>query len=471
MAEAEAQAAEEETGTHVDVAVVGAGISGLTAAYRLKEAGRAPEVFEADGDVGGRMRARQQDGWIVEQGTETLASHGYPSTWRLIKDVGLDRDGGVLKVGSLAGVWRDGKAHAGSGHWVGTLTGAGLSLGGRMAMTGMLGGLLPSLGKVSTRRPGESPLGLRTVAEFVDGKHPDLHDYLLQPAASTGWAWDTRRSCVAPLVATMVATRGLHGWRTYRDGMDSLARKVAERLTVHTGRAVQEVTESPGGGVRLVFADGRVVTAREVVLAVPAPVARKLYPSAPAEELPFLDATSYSRMIRVTLQVDRPLAVRQSRGTKKVYALLIPEKEDGYLAGLTFEHFKAANRAPRGRGLVSMLSAERATDELMDRPDEEVVEKLLGRATRYVPELREALIASHVHRFPYAAPEATPDALRLQGAFLDRPVRAVEFAGDWVFQRPTSEAAVQAGELAAERILSRRRSPAAAQGPVPTVQA
>ncbi|MFC8080331.1 protoporphyrinogen/coproporphyrinogen oxidase [Streptomyces sp. NPDC057307] len=470
MAETSAQPG-RQPGTQVDVAVVGGGIAGLTAAYRLKEAGRAPEVFEADSDIGGRMRARKEDGWLIETGTETLASHGYPATWRLIKDVGLDRDGGVLKVGSLAGVWRGGKAHAGSGHWVGTLTGAGLSPGGRLAMTGMLGALLPALGKVSTRRPGESPLGLRTVAEFVDGRHPDLHDYLLQPAAATGWAWDTRRSCVAPLVATMVATRGLHGWRTYRDGMDSLARKVAERLTVHTGRAVQEVQEitgSPEGGVRLVFADGSVVTAREAVLAVPAPVARKLYPSAPADELPFLDATSYSRMIRVTCLVDRPLTVRQSRGTKKVYALLIPEKEDGYLAGLTFEHFKAANRAPRGQGLVSMLTAARATDELMDRPDEEVVEALLGRATRYVPELRTALRRSYVHRFPYAAPEATPDALRLQGAFLDRPARAVEFAGDWVFQRPTSEAAVQAGELAAERILSRRRSPAVAEGPVRT---
>lgn len=455
-----------EASTDVDVAVVGAGIAGLTAAYRLKEAGRAPEVFEADNDIGGRMQARKEDGWLVEKGTETLASHGYPATWRLIKDVGLDRDGGVLKVGSLAGVWRDGKAHAGSGHWVGTFTGAGLSLGGRMAMTGMLGGLLPALGKVSTRRPGESPLGLRTVAEFVDGRHPDLHDYLLQPAAGTGWAWDTRRSCVAPLVATMVATRGLHGWRTYRDGMDSLARKVAARLTVHTGRAVQEVTKGPGG-VRLVFADGRVVTAREAVLAVPAPVAGKIYPSAPVEERPFLDATSYSRMIRVTCLVNRPLAVPQTRGTKKVYALLIPEKEDGYLAGLTFEHFKAANRAPRGQGLVSMLTAARATDELMERPDEEVVETLLGRAAKYLPQLRTALVKSYVHRFPYAAPEATPDALRLQSAFLDRPARAVEFAGDWVFQRPTSEAAVQAGELAAERILARRWSPAGETVPTP----
>lgn len=148
-----------ETSTHIDVAVVGGGIAGLTAAYRLKEAGRAPEVFEADSDIGGRMRARKEDGWLVETGTETLASHGYPATWRLIKDVGLDRDGGVLKVGSLAGVWRGGKAHAGSGHWVGTLTGAGLSPGGRMAMTGMLGGLLPALGKVSTRRPGRARSG------------------------------------------------------------------------------------------------------------------------------------------------------------------------------------------------------------------------------------------------------------------------------------------------------------------------
>ncbi|MEU6737272.1 NAD(P)/FAD-dependent oxidoreductase [Streptomyces physcomitrii] len=445
----------DRTSSHVDVAVIGAGISGLTAAYRLQEAGRVPEVFEADEEVGGRMQARREDGWLVEKGTETLASHGYPATWRLIKDVGLDRDGGVLKVKSLAGVWRDGKAHAGSGHFVGTLTGAGLSLPGRMAMTGMFGSLLPALGKTDTRRPGEGPLGLRTVAELVEGRHPDLHDYLLQPAAATGWAWNTRRSCVAPLVATMVATRGLHGWRTYRDGMDALARRVAAKLTVHTGSAVQEVAAQPGGGVRVAFADGRVLTANDVVLAVPAPVARKLYPSAPAAELPFLDATSYSRMIRVTLRVDRPLAVRQSRGTPKVYALLIPEKEDGYLSGLTFEHSKAANRAPRGKGLVSMLTAERATDELIERPDEEVVEALLARAERYVPQLRAAVLGSAVHRFPYAAPEATPDALRLQSAFLDRPHGPVEFAGDWVFQRPTSEAAVQAGELAAERILSR----------------
>lgn len=444
------------TGHDVDVAVVGAGIAGLTAAHRLRQAGRTPVVFEAQDAVGGRMRARRVDGWIVEEGTETLAVHGYPATWRLIRDVGLDRDGGILKVRSLAGIWRHGRAHAGTGHWVGALTGSGLSMGGRMALGGLVSGLLPSAGKFDTTRPGEGPLGLKTVSELAEGKHRELLDYVLQPAVGTGWAWEPDQSCVAPLVATMIATRGLLGWRTYRDGMDTLARRVAGPLDVRTGRAVEEVKDGPGG-VRLVFADGEVVTAREVVLAVPAPVARQLHPVAPADERPFLHAATFAPMIRVTCLVDRPLAAPQRAGTPKVYALLIPEREDGFLSGLTFEHFKAGNRAPAGRGLVSMLSSPRATRELIDQDDETIVERLMVRAEEYVPELRPALRQTFVHRFRHASPEATPKALGLQSAFLDRPARAVEYAGDWIFQRPSSEAAVQSGELAARRLVSRAR--------------
>ena len=99
---------------------MGAGIAGLTAAHRLRKAGRSPVVFETGQDVGGRMRARRVDGWIVEEGTQTLAVHGYPATWRLVRETGLDREGGVLKVRSLTAVWRGGRAHPGTGHWVGS---------------------------------------------------------------------------------------------------------------------------------------------------------------------------------------------------------------------------------------------------------------------------------------------------------------------------------------------------------------
>ncbi|UNS95728.1 FAD-dependent oxidoreductase [Streptomyces tubbatahanensis] len=440
----------------VDVAVVGAGIAGLTAAHRLRAAGRSPVVFEADGAVGGRMKAHRRDGWIVEEGTETLATRGYPATWRLIRDVGLDRPGQVLKVRSLSGVWRHGRAHAGTGHWVGALTGAGLSPAGRMALGALVASLLPSAGRFDTRRPGTSPLGTRTVSQFASGRRHELLDYVLQPAVSTGWGWDPERSCVAPLVATMIATRGLLGWRTYRDGMDALARRVAAGLDLRTGRTVTEVKDSPAG-VRLDLAGGDVVTARATVLAVPSPLARTLFPDAPAGEREFLRAASYAPMIRVTCPVDRPLSAPQRRGTPPVYALLVPDSEDGYVSGLTFEHLKAGNRAPAGRGLVSILTSPRATRELLDAPDHEIADAVLPRAERYAPGLRAALrTRPSVHRFRHAAPEATPEALRLQSGFLDRPVRAVEYAGDWVFQRPTSEAAVQSGELAAHRLLSRR---------------
>lgn len=44
------------------VAVVGAGIAGLTAAYRLAQAGLQVTVFESESKVGGRVVAVRSDG-------------------------------------------------------------------------------------------------------------------------------------------------------------------------------------------------------------------------------------------------------------------------------------------------------------------------------------------------------------------------------------------------------------------------
>jgi protoporphyrinogen/coproporphyrinogen III oxidase len=437
----------------LDVAVIGGGVAGLATAYRLRGQGRSPHVFEADSAVGGRMRSRRCEGYLIDEGAETIASSGYPSTWQLIRELGITAPE-ILPVRSMVALWRDGRAHAGVGHPLGGMSGAGLSVRGRLALMGAVAPLLARARRYDVDHPEATPLGAVTIAEFARGRPRELHDYLLQPAAGTGFGWRPERSTMAPLVATMIATRGIWRWRTYRDGMDTLARRLSHRVPVHVGRRAQEVRPE-AGGVRVVFADGEVVSARSVVLAVPAPVALELHPGMPEDERAYASACTYVPMLRVTCLLDRPLEVpKAGRLSPQVYALLVPEREDPVLGGLTVEHLKAANRVPPGRGLISLLPATALTPELLGASDAEVVETLLARGETYLPGLRAACRASFVHRFRDGQPEATPEALGRRAEFVRRPARSVEYAGDWLYLRPSSEGAVRSAGIAVPRVVA-----------------
>ncbi|MEC7412089.1 MAG: FAD-dependent oxidoreductase, partial [Candidatus Thermoplasmatota archaeon] len=71
------------------VVVVGAGLSGLAAAYRLREA--RPDVrvtvLERSDRAGGVIRTWRKDGWVGEFAVN--ASRPHPAVWRLIDDLDL----------------------------------------------------------------------------------------------------------------------------------------------------------------------------------------------------------------------------------------------------------------------------------------------------------------------------------------------------------------------------------------------
>ena len=76
------------------IAVVGAGLAGLTAAYRLKQAGYPSTVFEASDRVGGRCwtgRGYFNDGQIYEHGGE-LIDTGHTQIKQLAQELGLKLD-------------------------------------------------------------------------------------------------------------------------------------------------------------------------------------------------------------------------------------------------------------------------------------------------------------------------------------------------------------------------------------------
>jgi oxygen-dependent protoporphyrinogen oxidase len=70
------------------VAVVGGGVAGLTAAYRLKQRGIRAVVYEAGERVGGVVKTERRDGFVAELGPNSIAALT-PALGALLADLGL----------------------------------------------------------------------------------------------------------------------------------------------------------------------------------------------------------------------------------------------------------------------------------------------------------------------------------------------------------------------------------------------
>lgn len=83
-----------------EVAVIGSGLAGMTAAYRLAKAGRSVLVLEAGSVLGGRTSSWIEDGMPVESGLHKFLGI-YRALPRLLKDVGTDPDAILTWVDAL----------------------------------------------------------------------------------------------------------------------------------------------------------------------------------------------------------------------------------------------------------------------------------------------------------------------------------------------------------------------------------
>ena len=84
------------------VAIIGAGITGLTAAFYLKRAGVPVTVFEAGERAGGVIQSLRKDGFLAEFGPNTILETS-PKIAQLIRDAEQHGAAGLKRIAAING--------------------------------------------------------------------------------------------------------------------------------------------------------------------------------------------------------------------------------------------------------------------------------------------------------------------------------------------------------------------------------
>jgi monoamine oxidase len=264
------------------IVVVGAGLAGLTCAYRLKQAGYVAEVHEASTRIGGRcwtIRDAFQQGQIAEHGGELIDTR-HRELRNLIKELGLDTVDllAVEANGTEETYYLDGSFYS-----VAQATNDFQAVKPKLQKD-LSGASYPTLYNSFTQRGYE--LDHMSIVDWIEESVPGGMDSklgkLLDVAYNIEYGAESNVQSALNLVYLLgYATGGtlaLFGQSDERyhvvGGNDQVATKLAALLDTQltTGSVLTAIALTSGGRLRLSFREGsstKTVTADKVVLALP----------------------------------------------------------------------------------------------------------------------------------------------------------------------------------------------------------
>jgi oxygen-dependent protoporphyrinogen oxidase len=433
------------------IVVVGAGVAGLTCAWRLGQAGHDVEVLERESASGGRMRSERHGDFRLERGAQLIAS-GYRNLHDVATLVGLGprivdlapASNAVLRAGRLEPADYDSPLRF--------LRSRLLSARAKARLPRVLLELWRHRRVLDPWRPERAAeLDQEDLARWlrrVAGE--EAAEYLLAPAFASSFDSDPENlSCAFGLLALRFVVGGFR-LQTLEGGLGTLTSALAERVPVRLGCEVLSVeTETGGARVRYRSPRGeRSVFADAVVMAVPGTAVAALCPKLTPAERAFFECVHYARGIVAYLLLDREPAVLTH------YGVGFPRSEGLDLYGLAVEHHKPGV-CPPGAGLLNVALTSTAAEQLWGAPDALVAEVVLENLAR-TPIGRLSPRAVVVHRWDPMLPQPRVGSLRRLAAFLGRSDRSprLVFAGDYLVG-PYAEMALTSGARAATEVCAR----------------
>jgi protoporphyrinogen/coproporphyrinogen III oxidase len=437
------------------VAVVGSGPSGLAAAFRARQAGHPVTVFESGDRVGGKMRTRHQDGFLLEEGP-SLVSSSYRSILGIVRELGLA--GELEPAGTVVGIPRDGRMHElDCSRMVREFAGTRLlSPRGKLAATRLVADCLRHRGALrdTARLPELAGVDTETAAGYARRRlGPEVLENLVYPMGRALVGASPEQISAVDLLYAWNAFLGRVGFVALRGGMGSYAEALGSRFDVRVRSEVLAVREAAGGAeVTWRDADGRERTEAfgGCVLAVPAYAAAKARVDLDPERAAFLAAVEYTAMINLIVGLDAPPPGRV------MYALPAGDSTPELL-GVILEHNKAPHAVPPGKGLLSVYGSPAfSAAHLADEGDARATDALLAGTARMLPGTRDRVTFTRLCRWETIAIRSRPGYYGELRRFVElsrERDRAVRFAGDF-FAPSNLNSATAAGERAARSLVA-----------------
>ncbi|MDW8052458.1 MAG: flavin monoamine oxidase family protein [Armatimonadota bacterium] len=298
-----------------DVIVVGAGMAGLIAAYRLQQAGKAVLVLEARDRVGGRLlRHRIAEGYWIDLGGQWLGPM-QDRAYALAKQLGLRLFPTHTEGESL--LYFDGRArrYAGSVPKAGLLT--LLEFSGAMAKLDKMAQQVPL--EAPWRAPKAGEWDSMTFASWIERSlHTRIGRWGLQLFAEAVFAAEPCEFSLlhalfyihsAGGVERLTSTRGGAQQDRFEEGAQSLALHLAEMLgeCVLLNRPVRTICQQ-ADRVQVSTQSGETYLARRVIVAVPPTLAGRIEyePPLPAARDQLTQRLPHGAVIKCFAVYDRP---------------------------------------------------------------------------------------------------------------------------------------------------------------------
>ncbi|MET0659758.1 MAG: FAD-dependent oxidoreductase [Steroidobacteraceae bacterium] len=430
------------------IAVIGAGLSGLTAALRMQQAGHQVQVIETNAHAGGRCKAVHRDGFIIDTCPE-LAATSYRRWIALIKEVGLGND--LVNAPSVVSVLQHGRLiDIDMGKMSSLAFSPVLSWGAKARLLRGVVSLRDKikqvphylLDNIALDDPQSSAAALSLKA-FGPEVTDNLIEPLLRPIGGV----------TLDMMSTLLVPYTLSDWTqmvSLRGGLDRLPQTVASKLNVRYQTTVERVHSNANDvTIEVVDATGAntTISVDKCLITAPYDQAEEIYPR-------FVEISNgYRRTMQYMRMLDVKLAYGKTTSSKAAMVML-SLKESPNINVISLSHNKVADRAPSGCALFSIFTEHKKYETMAAMSDEDAIALLRQQIEGLYPEVKGHFKFSYLSRQTRVS--YVPDAgffhrtKQLWDAVGREP--RVQLGGD-LFMFGGMEAAVACGERAAERLM------------------